>query len=73
VAHGLFMAGAAELIADPAIDRLLVTDTIRPFRLGANAPRDNIDTVRAASALCCGEVGAIARFSIDNVVSLRSS
>jgi ribose-phosphate pyrophosphokinase len=27
---------------------LVVTDTIPPFRLDVNAPRDKIDTVRAA-------------------------
>jgi ribose-phosphate pyrophosphokinase len=48
VTHGLFMPGAAEVIADPAIDRLVVTDTVPPFRLDANTPRDKIDTVRTA-------------------------
>jgi ribose-phosphate pyrophosphokinase len=48
VTHGLFMPGAAEILADPAIDRLVVTDTIPPFRLDVTAPRDKIDTVRAA-------------------------
>jgi ribose-phosphate pyrophosphokinase len=51
VAHGLFMPGAAEAVADPAIDRLVVTDTVPPFRLGAHAPRDKIDTVPAAPLL----------------------
>jgi len=30
VAHGLFMPGAAEVIADPAIERIVVTDTVPP-------------------------------------------
>jgi ribose-phosphate pyrophosphokinase len=51
VTHGLFMPGAAEAIADPAIDRLAVTDTVPPFRLDANAPRHKIDTLRTASLL----------------------
>jgi ribose-phosphate pyrophosphokinase len=51
VTHGLFMPGAADVIADPAIDRLVVTDTVPPFRLDANAPRDKIDTVHAAPLL----------------------
>jgi ribose-phosphate pyrophosphokinase len=51
VAHGLFMPGAAEAVADPAIDRLVVTDTVPPFRLGAHAPQDKIDTVPAAPLL----------------------
>lgn len=51
VTHGLFMPGAAEVIGDPAIDRLVVTDTVPPFRLDANAPRDKIDTLHAAPLL----------------------
>jgi ribose-phosphate pyrophosphokinase len=51
VTHGLFMPGASEAMADPAIDRLAVTDTVPPFRLGANAPRHKIDTVPAAPLL----------------------
>ena len=30
VTHGLFMPGSAEVLADPAIDRLVVTDTVPP-------------------------------------------
>jgi ribose-phosphate pyrophosphokinase len=33
VTHGLFMPGAAEAIADPAIDQLVVTDAVPAFRL----------------------------------------
>ena len=33
VTHGLFMQGAAQVIADPAIDQLVVTDAVPPFRL----------------------------------------
>jgi ribose-phosphate pyrophosphokinase len=35
VTHGLFMKGAAEVIADPAIDQLVVTDAVPPFRLAS--------------------------------------
>jgi ribose-phosphate pyrophosphokinase len=49
--HGLFTPGAAEAVADPAIDRLAVTDTVAPFRLDADAPRHKIDTLRAAPLL----------------------
>ena len=31
--HGLFIAGAAELIGEPAVDKIVVTDTVPPFRL----------------------------------------
>jgi ribose-phosphate pyrophosphokinase len=51
VAHGLFASGAATAVADPAIERLVVTDTVPPFRLGADAPRDKIETVPAAPFL----------------------
>jgi ribose-phosphate pyrophosphokinase len=50
-AHGLFMPGSAEMIADPAIDRLAVSDTVAPFRLEGIAQRDKIDTVPAAPLL----------------------
>ena len=33
VTHGLFMHGAAEVIADPAIDQVIVSDAVPPFRL----------------------------------------
>jgi ribose-phosphate pyrophosphokinase len=51
VTHGLFMSGAAEVMADSAIERLVVTDTVPPFRLDAKAPRNKIDTVPAAPLL----------------------
>jgi len=50
VTHGLFMPGAAAVIADPAIDRLVVTDSVPPFRLDAGA-RGKIDTLRCAPLL----------------------
>jgi ribose-phosphate pyrophosphokinase len=51
VTHGLFMPGAADVITDPAIDRLVVTDTVPPFRLDTDAFRDKIDVVQAAPLL----------------------
>lgn len=51
VTHGLFMSGASEAIADPAIDRLVVTDTVPPFRLGGNARQGKIHTLHAAPLL----------------------
>jgi ribose-phosphate pyrophosphokinase len=49
--HGLFMPGAADMIADPAIERLVVTDAVPPFRLAASAARNKIDTISAAPLL----------------------
>jgi ribose-phosphate pyrophosphokinase len=33
VTHGLFMPGSAEVLADPALDQIVVSDTVPPFRL----------------------------------------
>jgi ribose-phosphate pyrophosphokinase len=51
VTHGLFMPGAATVVADPAIDRLIVSDAVPPFRLGRDAPRDKIETLAVAPLL----------------------
>ncbi|KAB2916062.1 MAG: ribose-phosphate pyrophosphokinase [Hyphomicrobiaceae bacterium] len=51
VTHRLFMPGAAEVLADPAIDRLVITDAVPPFRLPANARRDKLEILPAAPLL----------------------
>ncbi len=51
VTHGLFMPGAAEALADPAIDRLVVADSVPAFRLGPGAARDKLDILPAAPLL----------------------
>ena len=33
VTHGLFMPGSAEVLADAALDQIIVSDTVPPFRL----------------------------------------
>jgi ribose-phosphate pyrophosphokinase len=48
VTHGLFMEGAAEALADPAIDRLVIADAVPPFRLTTGAVKDKVDIVPAA-------------------------
>lgn len=50
-AHGLFMKGAADALADPAIERVVVTDTVPPFRLPAGAARQKLDVVPSAPLL----------------------
>ncbi len=50
VTHGLFMAGAAEVLADPAVERLIITDTVPPFRL-AGTGRDKLAILPAAPLL----------------------
>lgn len=47
-AHGLFMEGAAETLADSALDRVVVTDTVPPFRLPAGTTRDKLDILPSA-------------------------
>jgi ribose-phosphate pyrophosphokinase len=51
VTHGLFMEGAAEVLADPAIDSLVVTDAVPPFRLGKGAARDKLVLLPSAPLL----------------------
>jgi ribose-phosphate pyrophosphokinase len=46
-AHGLFNAGAEAALADGALDCIVVTDSVPPFRLSA-AARAKIDVVSAA-------------------------
>jgi ribose-phosphate pyrophosphokinase len=48
VAHGLFMPGAAKVIADPAIDRVVVTDAVPAFRLGNDPARGKVDILPSA-------------------------
>lgn len=42
-AHGLFMPGCGELLADPALDRVAVTDSVPPFRLLHAPTKDKLD------------------------------
>jgi ribose-phosphate pyrophosphokinase len=51
VTHGLFMPGAAEVIADAAIERLVMTDSVPPFRLGPEIDRGKIDSIGVAPLL----------------------
>jgi ribose-phosphate pyrophosphokinase len=49
--HGLFMQGAAEAIADPAIDRVAITDVVPPFNLPEGPARAKVDILPAAPLL----------------------
>ena len=55
VTHGLFMPGAEAVLADPAIDRVIVTDAVPPFRL--KGPSAKLVTLPCAPLLA----GAIRR------------
>ena len=47
-AHGLFTDHAAEAIVSPVLTRILVTDTVPPFRLPAGLARQRVEVVSAA-------------------------
>lgn len=51
VAHGLFMPGADTTLADPAIDHIIATDSVPPFRLRPGPVRDKLEIVSAAPLL----------------------
>jgi ribose-phosphate pyrophosphokinase len=51
VTHGLFMPGSAEVVADKAIERFVITDAVPPFRLGAGAGHEKIDLLPTAPLL----------------------
>lgn len=51
VTHGLFMSGAADVIADPAIDRLAVSDAVPAFRLPDGPVRQKVDVLPVAPLL----------------------
>jgi ribose-phosphate pyrophosphokinase len=46
--HGLFLEGAREVVEDPALSRVLVTNTVPPFRLDPELVRRKVEVVDAA-------------------------
>lgn len=53
--HGLFVGGAAQALADTAIDRILVTDSVPPFRLQGSAAAARVEVLSSA-ALFAGAI-----------------
>jgi ribose-phosphate pyrophosphokinase len=51
VTHGLFMPGAEKAISDPALDGLVVTDAVPPFRLTAKAAQEKVEVLPVAPLL----------------------
>jgi ribose-phosphate pyrophosphokinase len=51
VTHGLFMQGAADVLADPAIDQVVVTDAVPPFRLDHPTTNKKLTILPAAPLL----------------------
>ncbi len=46
--HGLFVGAAAEALADPVLDRILITDSVPPFRLAGSAAAARIEVLASA-------------------------
>lgn len=46
--HGLFVNGAAAVVADPAFERIVVTDSVPPFRLAPELVRAQLDVLGTA-------------------------
>lgn len=51
VTHGLFMTGATEALSDPAIDRVVITNSVVPYRLTDDFARAKLDVLPAAPLL----------------------
>ena len=51
VTHGLFMSGSGDALAGPAIDRVVVTDAVPPFRLTDARVREKLDILPCAPLL----------------------
>ena len=51
VTHGLFMPGSSEVLADPALDQIVITDTVPPFRLDRPEQNSKLVILPTASLL----------------------
>ena len=49
--HGLFMGGAPELMAEPSLARIVVTDSVPPFRLDPARARERLVVLEVAPLL----------------------
>lgn len=49
--HGLFVGKAEALLQEPAVERIVVTDTVRPFRLPAEAIATRLTVLETAPLL----------------------
>jgi ribose-phosphate pyrophosphokinase len=46
--HGIFVGEAARMVADPGLERLVITDSVPPFRLDAALVRDKVTLLDTA-------------------------
>jgi ribose-phosphate pyrophosphokinase len=51
VTHGLFMAGSSDVLADPALDQIVTTDAVPPFRLDNPAQNKKLVILPVASLI----------------------
>ena len=51
VTHGLFMPGSSEILDDTAIDQVVITDAVPPFRLGQAAQNKKLVVLPSAPLL----------------------
>jgi ribose-phosphate pyrophosphokinase len=49
VTHGLFMPGSTDVLADPALDQIVITDAVLPFRLDNPAYNKKLAVLPVAS------------------------
>lgn len=49
--HGLFTSKAALVLADPALDRVVITNTVPPFRLDPELVRSKVDVIDTAGIM----------------------
>ncbi len=48
-AHGLFMGGATELLADPAFEKIIIADTVLPFRVAPEVAQRRLTVLDSTS------------------------
>lgn len=51
VTHGLFVGDAAEVISDPTLEKVWITDSVPPFRLEPDVRERNLDVLGVAPLL----------------------
>jgi ribose-phosphate pyrophosphokinase len=52
--HGLFLGGAEELVASSLVDRIIISDTIPPFRLDARLVAEKVTILPASQLIADG-------------------
>ena len=52
--HGLFLGGAQKLVASSLVDRIIISDTIPPFRLDARLVEEKVTILSARQPIAAG-------------------